>query len=200
MPPEGQGERPHAACPGSCSGKTGGGEREQKRRVSSWGQGSWGAPRSSALCWAGLAPAPPAPHRAVPGQQEGAGSCSGGCGAGPCRAGGIHRVTAPKKRNPRPGRELLALGTLQGPVWGSHQGGGPTRLHITPSSPAHPNCWCRTPQPSPACLQQLSEAKASSWAGFRGNQAIPAGQSMISCSLLPHAQRIYKKAEADYVN
>lgn len=132
MPPEGQGERPHAACPGSCSGKTGGGEREQKRRVSSWGQGSWGAPRSSALCWAGLVPAPPAPHRAVPGQQEGAGSCSGGCGAGPCRDGGIRRVTTPKKRNPQPGRELLALGTLQGPAWGSHQASHYTILSCSP--------------------------------------------------------------------
>lgn len=121
----------------------------KKKRVRSWGQGSWGAPRSSALCWAGLAPAPPAPHRAVPGQQEGAGSCSGGCGAGPCRAGGIHRVTAPKKRNPQPGRELLALGTLRGPAWGSHQGRGPTRLHITSSSPAHPQLPVRDPSAIP---------------------------------------------------
>lgn len=113
----------------------------KKKRVRSWGQGSWGAPRSSALCLA--------PHLAVPGQQGGAGSCSGWCRAGPCCAGGIRRVTAPKKRNPQPGRELLALGTLQGPAWGSHQGGGPTRLHITSSSPAHPQLPVRNPSAIP---------------------------------------------------
>lgn len=152
----------------------------KKKRVRSWGQGSWGAPRSSALCLA--------PHLAVPGQQGGAGSCSGWCRAGPCCAGGIRRVTAPKKRNPQPGRELLALGTLQGPAWGSHQGGVPPGFTSRRPLLLTPNCRCGTPQPSPACLQQLSEgaeAKASSWALFRGNQAIPAGQSMISCSLLP---------------
>lgn len=113
----------------------------KKKRVRSWGQGSWGAPRSSALCLA--------PHLAVPGQQGVAGSCSGWCRAGPCCAGGIRRVTAPKKRNPQPGRELLALGTLRGPAWGSHQGRGPTRLHITSSSPAHPQLPVRDPSAIP---------------------------------------------------
>lgn len=113
----------------------------KKKRVRSWGQGSWGAPRSSALCLA--------PHLAVPGQQGGAGSCSGWCRAGPCCAGGIRRVTAPKKRNPQPGRELLALGTLRGPAWGSHQSGGPTRLYITSSSPAHPQLPVRDPSAIP---------------------------------------------------
>lgn len=35
VPVEGQGKRPHAACPGSCWEQTGHGEREQQRRVSS---------------------------------------------------------------------------------------------------------------------------------------------------------------------
>ena len=145
MPAEGQGRRPHAACPSSCLGQTGHGERGQERRVSSCGQGPWGTrepPRSSALCRAALVPRPPLPPPSlgVSGRQEGPGSCFGvlqGCRTGSSHAGRVCRAASLVQliRAPQ-GWELLPSGTP-----GCRGGGVPLDSALHPSPPAH-QCQC----------------------------------------------------------
>lgn len=148
-------------------------------------------------------PCPPAPP---PGCPRAAGGCREplwGVRGQTLPCWGQSQGEHPRKEEPTARQGAAGLGDAAGPRVGVPPGSGSHQASHQPVLSARPNCWCGTPQPPPARLQQLSEgaeAKTSSWARFRGNQAIPGGQSMISCSLLPHAQGIHKKAEADYVN
>lgn len=143
VPMEGQGRRPHAACPSSCSGQTGHGEREQKKRVSSWGQGPQGGRGTRELCLllGRLGPQHPCSHlQALVSQSSrrargDALGCSRDVGLDPATLGAFagwaslaQLIRAPQD----PGWELLPSGTA-----GCQGGGVPLVLASHPSPPAH---------------------------------------------------------------
>lgn len=200
VPAEGQGKRPHAACPSCCLGQTGHGEQEQQRRVSSWGEGPQGQPSGPQKLWLLL---DWLPSTLIPALLSEAVWRAWGTALGDV---GMQSWTCwlPLQVGPAEHRWQETPQGAGGELW-VQDGGVPLRSAPHLSLPAHqyhrgidPLCWCQDTVALNCPLLALVFIKRckshSSWVHFRGDHAIIEHHNFELT--FPCTQGNYEKSEA----